>query len=127
MGQFLRQALERPFAGRVVLEGEGDERGAFCVGDDARHLVAGDHLAQVHISEGGAVGEAALLRLLAEPLLDLGGEVGRVELGHERVDAFDEASRGGLLHVLGHRDERHGTRATSDRLIGSTSSEAASP
>jgi len=72
------------------------------------HLVAGDHLAQVHISERGAVGEPAHLRLLGEPLLDLGGEVGRVELGHERVDAFDQAARGGLLHVLGHRHQRHG-------------------
>jgi len=32
VGQLLRQALERPFAGRVVLEREGDEGGAFCVG-----------------------------------------------------------------------------------------------
>ena len=111
VGQLLRQALERPFAGGVGLEGSGDERGALWIGDDARHLVAGDHLAQVHIAERGAVGEAALLRLLAEPIFDLGGEVGRVELGHERVDALDQASRGGLLNVLGHRHERHATAA----------------
>ena len=111
VGELLRQPLEGPLARRVVLESERDERGAFWVGDDAGHLVAGDHLAQVLVAERGAVGEPALLRLLAETLLDLGGEVGRVELGHERVDAFDQAPRGGLLHVLGHRDERYAPAA----------------
>ncbi len=69
--------------------------------------MARDHFAQVQVPERGAVGEPAHLRLLGEPLFDLGCEVGRVGLRHERVDAFDQTPRGGLFHVLGHRHERH--------------------
>ncbi|MDA8358357.1 MAG: hypothetical protein M0Z95_19175 [Actinomycetota bacterium] len=90
--QLSRQALESPLARRVVAEGERDERGAFCVGDDAGHLASGDHLAQVDVAERSAVGEPAHPRLLAEALSDLARQVGRVELGHEGVDSLDKPS-----------------------------------
>ena len=50
---------------------------------------------------------AAHLGLLGHALSDLTGQVGRVELGHERVDALHETSRSRLLDVLGHRDQLH--------------------
>ena len=105
--QFPCQTLQRPVAGGVVVEGAGDERCSLRIGDDAGDLATAHDLAQVEIAERGAVGEAAQLHLLVEALLDLVGQVGRVELGHQRVDALDQPSRSGLFDVLGHRDKRH--------------------
>ncbi|MDA8276091.1 MAG: hypothetical protein M0029_12040 [Actinomycetota bacterium] len=107
MGQFLDEAFERPLPGRVQLEGGGDVGGAFGVDDDVGDLAAADGLADVGVAERGGVGPAAHLGLLGHPLLDLAGEVGRVELGHEGVDALDETAGRGLLEVLGDRHERH--------------------
>jgi hypothetical protein len=111
VGQFSRQALQGPVAGDVALEGAGDERCPFGVGHYASDLAAAHDLAPVDVAERGAVGEAALLHLLVEALLDLVGQVGRVELGHQGVDALDQASRGGLFHVLGDRDQCHAAPA----------------
>jgi hypothetical protein len=53
------------------------------------------------------MGPAALLGLLGHALACLGGQVGRVELGHERVDALHQPSGRGLLQVLGDRDQHN--------------------
>ncbi|MDA8297987.1 MAG: hypothetical protein M0004_15670 [Actinomycetota bacterium] len=111
VGHLLGQALDGPLARRVQLEGDLDQRGAFGVGDDVGDLAAADRLADVQVPDGRLVGVAAELRLLAHALADLCCKVGRVELGHERVDALDEAPRGGLVEVLGHRHERHAAPA----------------
>ncbi|MGD0380319.1 MAG: hypothetical protein ABSC30_10075 [Acidimicrobiales bacterium] len=103
----LGQALDRPLARGVQLEGGFDERGAFGVRDDVRDLAAADGLADVEVAEGSLVGVAAHLGLLAHPLSDLARQVGGVELGHQGVDALDQSARGGLVEVLGHRDKRH--------------------
>ena len=50
-------------------------------------------------------GEAAEFRLLAHALSDLCRQVGRVELGHQRVDTLDEATRRRLVEVT-RRDGR---------------------
>jgi hypothetical protein len=50
---------------------------------------------------GALVGQPPIFGLLGHALSDLTGEVGRVELGHERVDALHETSGGRLLDVLG--------------------------
>ena len=69
------------------------------------HLAPTDRFADVEVAEGRLVRVAAELGLLAHALANLAGQVGRVELGHQRVDAFDQSARGGLVQVLGHRDE----------------------
>jgi hypothetical protein len=38
---------------------------------------------------------------------DLGGQIGRVELGHEGVDAFGEAALGAVIQRLDHADQLH--------------------
>ncbi|MDA8297664.1 MAG: hypothetical protein M0004_13955 [Actinomycetota bacterium] len=111
VGHLLGQPLDGPLARRVELEGDSHERGALRVGDDVGDLAAADRLSDVQVAEGGLVGVAAELRLLAHALSDLGRQVGRVELGHQRVDALHEAARGGLVQVLGYRDERHAPAA----------------
>ncbi|MDA8039938.1 MAG: hypothetical protein M0Z69_12455 [Actinomycetota bacterium] len=115
--QFGGKALDGPLPGDVLLEGGGDERGALGVRDDVGDLSPADALAHVQVAERGGVRPAAHLRLLAHALSDLRGEVGRVELGHEGVDALDEPPRGGLLQVLGHRHER-GSSAPQQRSDG---------
>ena len=105
MGQFGRQALQGPFARDVVLEGKLDERRSFGVRDDASHRAAANNFAHVEIPERSPVGETTQLGFLVLAFLDLAGKVGRVELSHQGVDTLDEAPRGGLLHVLGHRHE----------------------
>lgn len=107
----LDQALDRPHAGGVQLEGDLDQWGTFGIADDVGHLAAADRLPDVQVAERGLVGVAAELRLLAHALSYFGRKVGRVELGHEGVDALDQASRGRLVQVLGDRNERHATAA----------------
>jgi len=75
--------------------------GALGVRDDVGDLPTGNDLTNVDVSERRGVWPAAHLGLLAHALLDLSREVGRVELGHQRVDALDQTTRGGLLDVLG--------------------------
>jgi hypothetical protein len=101
------EAFEGPFALRVQLEGGGDVRGAFGVDDDVGNLAAADGVAEVGVADWGGVGPAAHLGLLGHALLDLGCQVGGVELGHQCVDALDQAARGGLFQVLGDRYQRH--------------------
>ena len=48
------------------------------------------------------MGVAPELGFLAHALPDLAGQVGRVELRHQGVDAFDQTPRHGLIQVLGH-------------------------
>ena len=105
VGHLVGQALDGPLPGGVQIEGSFDERGAFGVRDDVGHLAPTDRFADVEVAEGCLVRVAAELGFLAHALADLAGQVGRVELGHQRVDAFDQAARGGLVQVLGHRDE----------------------
>ncbi len=107
----LGQALDGPLSGGVQFEGGPHERGALGVADDVGHLAPADRLADVQVPEGRLVGVAAELRLPAHALPDLRRQVGRVELGHEGVYDFDEATRGGLVEALGHRDERHAAPA----------------
>ncbi|MDA8315695.1 MAG: hypothetical protein M0010_11055 [Actinomycetota bacterium] len=111
MGHLLGQALDRPFAGGVQLEGRPDQRGAFGIGDDVGNLATADGLADVQVTQGRLVRVATELGLLAHALSDLVRQVGRVELGHEGVDALDQPSRGGLVEVLGHRHERNAAPA----------------
>ncbi|MDA8379477.1 MAG: hypothetical protein M0020_01380 [Actinomycetota bacterium] len=111
VGHLVGQAFDRPLPGGVQLEGGPYQRGALGVWDDVRHLAAADRLADVEIAERGLVGVAAELGLLAHALADLAGEIGRVELGHEGVDALHQPPRGGLVEVLGDRDERHSPAA----------------
>jgi hypothetical protein len=51
------------------------------------------------------VGPAALFGLLGHALADLGGQVRRVELGHQRVDALGKAALGAVLQRLDHADQ----------------------
>jgi hypothetical protein len=67
VGQFPRQALEGTLAGGIGLEGSGDERGALGVDDDAGHLAAGDHLAEVQVAERGAVGDPPIFAFWVRP------------------------------------------------------------
>ncbi|MDA8061977.1 MAG: hypothetical protein M0T80_05995 [Actinomycetota bacterium] len=92
VGQLGDEAFEGPLAGRVQLECSGDVWGAFGVDDDVGDLAAAHRLADVSVAERGGVGPAAHLGLLGHAFLDLAGEVGRVELGHEGVNALDEAA-----------------------------------
>jgi len=105
MGQLLNEAFERPLPGRVQLERSGDVRGAFGVEDDVGDLTPTHRLADVGVAERCGVGPAAHLRLLGHAFLDLAGQVGRVELGHEGVDALDQAARRCLFEVLGDRHQ----------------------
>jgi hypothetical protein len=101
------EAFEGPLPGGVELEGSGDVRGTLGINDDVGYLTAADGLADVGVAERCDVRPAAHLGLLAHALLDLRGQVGRVELGHEGVDALHQPSRGGLFEVLGDRHQRH--------------------
>lgn len=100
------KALQGPVAGRVQVERGGDVGGAVGVGHDPGDLPPPDHLPGVGVAEGGGVREPALLGLLGHALADLAGEVGGVELGHQRVDAFHQPTRRRLLQVLGDADQR---------------------
>ena len=64
----------------------------FWVGNDVGHLTSADRLSDVRVAERGRVWPAAHLGFLGHALFDLAGEVGRVELGHEGVNALDEAA-----------------------------------
>jgi hypothetical protein len=46
-----------------------------------------------------------LLGFLGHALADLGGQVGRVELGHQRVDALGEAALWAVIQRLDHADQ----------------------
>lgn len=106
MRQFGGQPFQGPFAGRVQLERRRDERGAFGVDDDAGDLSAADQLAQVVIAQRCGVRPAALLGFLRQAFADLRGQVGRVELGHDGVDAFHQPAGGGFFQPFGHRHQR---------------------
>ena len=67
MSQFARQAPEGPFAGGVVLEGHGDERGAIGVRDDAGDLSPGDEVLHVHIPDGAPRGKPPSLASCTMP------------------------------------------------------------
>jgi len=59
---FRGEPFERPFAGRVDLEGLGDECGTFGVRHDVRDLATTDQLADVQVAERSAVRVATPLR-----------------------------------------------------------------
>jgi hypothetical protein len=101
------QLGQRILAGRVQPEGLPDEQGPLRVQDHLSDLLAGDLLPDVQVADRCLGRPAAHLGLLGHALSDLTGEVRRVELGHQRVDALNEASGGRLLDVLGHRDQLH--------------------
>ncbi len=107
VGHLMRQALDGPLPGGVQIESNFDERGAFGVRDDVGHLAPTDRFADIEVAEGSLVRVAAELGFLPHALANLARQVGRVELGHQRVDALDQTARGGLVEVLGHRDEGH--------------------
>jgi len=93
--------------GGVEAEGLPDEECPLRIQYDLGDVLAGDLFPHVHVADGRLGRPAAHLGLLGHALSDLTGQVGRVELGHERVDALHEPSRGCLLDVLGHRDQLH--------------------
>ena len=119
VGEFGGQCLQGPVAGGVMLEPHDDQRCPVGVGDDPGDLVAGDGFAGVEVAEWGGVREAALFGFLGHAFTDFVSEVGRVELGHQRVDTFDEAAGGGLFHVFGDGDERDAafTEQGTDRYV----------
>ena len=92
MVEFGNEPFEGPLAGRVQLERGGDVRGAFGVDHDVGDLAPAHRRADVGVTERCRMRPAAHLGLLAHALLDLAGEVGRVELGHQGVDALDQAA-----------------------------------
>jgi hypothetical protein len=98
---------ERVLAGRVQPERLPDQERSLGIEDYLRDLLAGDLLPDVQVADRCLGRPAAHLGLLGHALSDLTGEVRRVELGHQRVDALNEASGGRLLDVLGHRDQLH--------------------
>lgn len=79
--------------------------GALGVGLDGLELVALDDRAYVEASERRRPGRATLLRLLMQPLLGLGREVGRVELGVGGEDRLHVLAERGVVDLLDHRDE----------------------
>ena len=111
MAHLLSQTLDRPLARRVQLEGGLHERGALGVDHDVGDLAAADRFADVQVAEGRLVRVATQLGFLTHALSHLVRQVGRVELGHEGVDAFDKTARGGLVEVLGYRHERYAAAA----------------
>jgi hypothetical protein len=104
-GQLGGEPLQGPVAAGVQLERGQDVVGAVGVGFDAGHQPPPDRLAGVAVTQGGLVGPAALLGLLGHALADLGGQIGRVELGHQGVDALGEAALGAVLQGLDHADQ----------------------
>ena len=79
--------------------------GAVGVGLDAGHQPPTDGSADVAIAQRRLVGPAALLSLLGHAFADLGGQVRRVELGHQGMDAFGEAALGAVIQRLDHADQ----------------------
>jgi hypothetical protein len=104
-GQLGGESLQGPVAGGVQLEGGEDVVGAVGVGFDAGDQPPTEGFADVVVAEGGLVGPAALFGFLGHAFADLGGQVGRVELGHQRMDALGEAALGAVVQRLDHADQ----------------------
>jgi hypothetical protein len=104
-GQLGGEPLQGPVPGGVQLEGGQDVVGAVGVGLDAGDQPPAEGFAEVAVAEGGLVGPAALFGLLGHALADLGGQIRRVELGHEGVDALGEAALGAVVQRLDHADQ----------------------
>jgi hypothetical protein len=101
------QFENRVLAGRVKPECLPNQARPLVVELHLGHVPAGDLLSDVGVADGRPARPTTHLGFLGHALSDLAGQVGRVELGHERVDALHEPPRGRLLDVLGHRDQLH--------------------
>ncbi|WGP06171.1 hypothetical protein QFE97_00055 [Bacillus subtilis] len=105
-GQFVVELADGPVAGGVGLERPLDQRCAFGVEFDGAnltaHLVAGT---DVEVADGGLAEGAAADGLLGHAFGDLGCQVPGVELCDGRHDAVQQHPGGGLVDVLGGRDE----------------------
>jgi hypothetical protein len=96
---------KRVLAGRVELECELDELGAFGVDRDGADFAAVDPLARVEVADRRLERGAAFLGLLGGALHDLGCEVAAVELRDARHDPVQEQAGRGFVDVLGGGDE----------------------
>jgi hypothetical protein len=79
--------------------------GAIRIRFDTGHQPPPDRFADVAVAQGGLVGPAALFGLLGHALADLGGQIRRVELGHQGVDALGQAALGAVIERLDHADQ----------------------
>jgi hypothetical protein len=92
-------------AGGVQAKRLTHQEGTLRVEHDFGQVFALHAIAKIDIADRRSGRPPAHLGLLGHALSDLGGEVGRVELSHKGVDALHELPGGGLLDVLGNRDE----------------------
>ena len=105
LGQRRQERVDGVGAGAVGGEGPAHVRGALGIDLDRAEFAALNHLADVEVADGCAGRRAASLRLLDEPLLRLGRQVGRVELGIGGDDGVHEPADRRAVDVLGHRDQ----------------------
>ncbi|HEY8755648.1 MAG TPA: hypothetical protein VIN65_04770 [Candidatus Dormibacteraeota bacterium] len=105
--QLFKEMLLSELAGGIQLESELHHWRALRIGNDARHTAMSDRLADVAVADRCLLRIAAHLGLLHHALLHFGGKVGRIELSHQRVNAFNQTTGRGLLQLLADRDKSH--------------------
>ncbi|MGA8921674.1 MAG: hypothetical protein WB682_00880 [Candidatus Dormiibacterota bacterium] len=90
--QLFQQRLKGVVPGRVKVESELDQVCPLGIRSHVGDAPAARPLAHVDVAERSAVSPAAHLDFLLHAFLDFGREVGRVELRHQGVDAFNQPS-----------------------------------